>query len=58
MMTGVLWGEATRRPALARPTALLVGGAIALQLVRTGLNMPYSISLLRPLTPPAAARAV
>jgi len=58
MMTGVLWGEAARRPALARPTALLVGGAIALQLVRTGLNMPYSISLLRPLTPPAAARAV
>ncbi len=58
MMTGVLWAELAKLGPKWRPALILVAGAVAIQLVWTGRDMNYNISLLRPEASASSSRAV
>lgn len=48
IMAGVLWGEAAPQVSRARPLLMLLGGAIALQIVWLDLHLEQTISRIRP----------
>jgi len=49
MMVGVMWADLSRRgPGIPAAVLIAIGGAIAIQMVWTGRNLPYSISLVQP----------
>jgi hypothetical protein len=58
MLVGVLWAEVAKLGPKWRPALMLVAGALAIQLVWTGRDMNYNISLLRPEANPSSSRAV
>ncbi len=58
MTTGVLWAELAKRGPKWRPALMLVAGALAIQLVWTGRDLPYNISLLRPEANATSSRGV
>jgi len=48
VMAGVLWGDLAPKASRARPLLMLLGGAIALQMVWLDLHMEGAISRIRP----------
>jgi hypothetical protein len=58
MLAGVLWAELAKLGPRWRPALILVAGALAIQLVWTGRDMNYNISLLRPEANAGSSRAV